>query len=46
MRATAERTLVAGAVGSIEVAATPHPAPRAIAVVAHPHPLYGGTMEN
>ena len=40
------RSLVAGGAGAIEVVATlPHEA-RAIAVVAHPHPLFGGTMDN
>jgi len=46
MPAGVERTLIAGAAGNIEVAASLNPSPRAIAVVAHPHPLYGGTMEN
>src|SRR4051794_21886206 len=23
-----------------------HPAPRGIALIAHPHPLFGGTMDN
>ena len=46
MRA-AQRASVAGAAGNIEVAASlPDSAPRAVAVVAHPHPLYGGTMDN
>ena len=46
MRA-AQRASVAGAAGNIEVAASlPDSAPRALAVVAHPHPLYGGTMDN
>ena len=46
MRA-AQRAGVAGAAGNIEVAASlPDSAPRAVAVVAHPHPLYGGTMDN
>ena len=38
--------MVEGAAGRIEVAASLLDAPRAIAVVAHPHPLYGGTMDN
>jgi alpha/beta superfamily hydrolase len=46
MRQAAERALVEGAAGRIEVAASVLPAPRAVAVVAHPHPLYGGTMDN
>jgi len=40
------RPQVAGATGRIEVAANiPHDA-RAVAVIAHPHPLFGGTMDN
>ena len=46
MRAAAERVSVAGAAGRIEVAASIPESPRAVAVVAHPHPLYGGTMDN
>ena len=46
MRASQERTLIEGAAGRIEVSAAVLEAPRAIAVVAHPHPLYGGTMDN
>jgi uncharacterized protein len=45
MRA-AQRASVAGAAGAIEVAAAVPDAARAVAVVAHPHPLYGGTMDN
>ncbi len=46
MAAGVERSLIDGAAGRIEVAAArPHNA-RAIAVIAHPHPLFGGTMEN
>jgi alpha/beta superfamily hydrolase len=46
MAVPATRTLIAGAAGRIEVgAAIPH-APRAVALIAHPHPLYGGTMDN
>src|SRR4051812_15345428 len=40
------RAQVAGAAGNIEVAAAIPPEPRAVAVIAHPHPLYGGTMDN
>jgi uncharacterized protein len=40
------RALVDGAAGKIEVAASIPDAPRAIAVIAHPHPLFGGTMDN
>jgi uncharacterized protein len=41
-----ERTVVRGAAGDIEVAIQRPPSPRAVAVVAHPHPLFGGTMDN
>jgi hypothetical protein len=40
------RAHIEGAAGSIEVAASIPAAPRAIAVIAHPHPLFGGTMDN
>jgi alpha/beta superfamily hydrolase len=42
------KSLIAGSAGAIEVAAhvpDAHPF-AAIAVVAHPHPLFGGTMDN
>jgi hypothetical protein len=55
-RGPGERTLVRGPVGNIEVAidpplaaaaaATPDEAPRGVALVAHPHPLFGGTLDN
>ncbi|HJU71052.1 MAG TPA: alpha/beta hydrolase [Paucimonas sp.] len=43
--------LLAGAVGQLECAldlpdTARFPEPRGIALVAHPHPLYGGTMDN
>jgi alpha/beta superfamily hydrolase len=43
-----DRSVILGAAGGIEVAAhlPAEIAPRAIAVVAHPHPLFGGTMDN
>ncbi len=37
---------IAGAVGRIEIAAAAPADPRAVAVIAHPHPLFGGTMDN
>ena len=40
------RATIAGSAGSIEVAASTPEAPNAIAVIAHPHPLFGGTMDN
>jgi alpha/beta superfamily hydrolase len=47
-RGRAERVFVAGAAGRIEtvIDAPDTAAPRGIAVVAHPHPLYGGTLDN
>jgi alpha/beta superfamily hydrolase len=42
-----EKFTLAGAAGSMEcVLDLPEGAPRGIALVAHPHPLYGGTMDN
>jgi alpha/beta superfamily hydrolase len=39
--------LIPGPAGPIEAALTdPGPSRRGIAVIAHPHPLYGGTMDN
>ena len=46
MRAGTARTLLDGAAGKIEVASSLPPQPRGAGVIAHPHPLYGGTMEN
>ena len=42
-----ERVLIDGAAGAIEtVIAVPQPPPRGIALVTHPHPLQGGTLDN
>ena len=51
MSTPAERVFVAGDAGRIETAIDLPPesasrAPRGIALVAHPHPLYGGTLDN
>lgn len=49
MNAHTESRLIAGAAGAIELAIDRPPefAPGAgVAVVAHPHPLFGGTMQN
>ncbi len=52
MNAQTERRLIDGPVGPIECAIDrpadgPYLAtPRGVAVVAHPHPLFGGTMDN
>jgi alpha/beta superfamily hydrolase len=44
---SSERILIPGPVGAIEtVIDQPAAAPRGIALVAHPHPLYGGTLDN
>ena len=40
------RTQLAGVAGAIETAASIPTDARAIAVIAHPHPLFGGTMDN
>lgn len=40
------REQLAGAAGAIELAWSVPDAPRAVAVVAHPHPLFGGSMDN
>ena len=43
----AERLIVAGPVGDIEVVIdAPSASPRGIALVCHPHPLQGGTLDN
>ncbi len=45
--AAPEKFLVAGSAGNLEgVAHLPDATPRAIAVIAHPLPVMGGTMEN
>src|SRR3981081_1702866 len=46
MAVAAARALLDGAAGKIEVASALPDAPLAIAVIAHPHPLFGGTMDN
>jgi alpha/beta superfamily hydrolase len=51
MNAQTQAFLIPGAVGQLECALDlPDPeqfaAPRGLALVAHPHPLYGGTMDN
>ena len=53
MNAQTERLTLSGAQGAIEavrdaasLASDPAAAPRGVAVIAHPHPLFGGTMDN
>jgi len=43
----AERVLIDGSAGKLEVVINdPGPKRRGIALIAHPHPLYGGTLDN
>src|SRR5271154_7550657 len=46
MAAALARELITGAAGAIEIASSIPESPRAVAVIAHPHPLFGGTMDN
>jgi uncharacterized protein len=47
MRASTRRELVAGPAGRIECAVDePAAPPRGVALIAHPHPLFGGTLDN
>lgn len=47
MNAGPQRRLVDGPAGRIEVALDRPPAPaRGVAFIGHPHPLYGGTLDN
>ncbi|HYU68085.1 MAG TPA: alpha/beta fold hydrolase [Burkholderiales bacterium] len=47
MSAAGERIFIDGAAGKIEmVVDRPASPPRGVALVAHPHPLYGGTLDN
>jgi alpha/beta superfamily hydrolase len=47
MRAGTRRETVAGPAGRIECAVDePAGTPRGLALVAHPHPLFGGTLDN
>jgi hypothetical protein len=47
MRPASRRETVSGPAGKIECAVDlPAGAPRGMALVAHPHPLYGGTLDN
>jgi len=44
---TAERFVIPGPAGALEILVNAPPeAPRGIALVAHPHPLQGGTLDN
>src|SRR5437667_5288218 len=47
MRATTRRVFVAGPAGRIECAVdSPEGSPSGYAVLAHPHPQFGGTLDN
>ena len=47
MRASTRRELVAGPAGRIECAVdSPEGEARGVALIAHPHPLFGGTLDN
>jgi alpha/beta superfamily hydrolase len=47
MNAQTQRFSLQGTAGAIECALDlPEGAPRGIALIAHPHPLFGGTMDN
>lgn len=41
-----QRLLLAGPGGQLEVFVEDHPAPRGLGLIAHPHPLFGGTADN
>jgi len=51
MNSQTQRLMLAGAAGQIEALSdeallAPGVAPRGVAVITHPHPLFGGTMDN
>ena len=47
MNAQTEKSTIAGEAGLIEIAIDMPAGPsRGVAVIAHPHPLFGGTMDN
>jgi alpha/beta superfamily hydrolase len=47
MRASTRRELIPGPAGPLECAVdSPASSPRGIALIAHPHPSFGGTLDN
>jgi alpha/beta superfamily hydrolase len=47
MRASTRREFITGPAGRIECAVDePEGTPRGVALIAHPHPLYGGSLDN
>jgi uncharacterized protein len=41
-----QQVMIPGPAGPIEAVIEHHPSPRGLALVCHPHPLQGGTMDN
>jgi alpha/beta superfamily hydrolase len=46
MKLTEEKLVIDGPLGAIEIIVENPGAPRGIALICHPHPLYGGTASN
>ena len=47
MSCSAEKGVISGPAGDLEIwLECPDQTPKAVMVIAHPHPLYGGTMQN
>jgi uncharacterized protein len=46
MRASTRREFIAGPAGRIECAVDSPGSSRGVALIAHPHPLFGGTLDN
>ena len=49
MNSQTQKSVIQGAVGAIEIALDSpagSAAPKGVAVIAHPHPLFGGTLDN
>ena len=49
MNSQTQKSVIQGAVGAIEIALdlpAGSAAPKGVAVIAHPHPLFGGTLDN
>ena len=49
MNAQTQKSIIQGAAGAIEIAIDSpagEQAPKGVAVIAHPHPLFGGTLDN
>jgi alpha/beta superfamily hydrolase len=46
MNSATQRSTIAGPAGLVEIAVDSPPVPRGVAVLCHPHPLHGGTLDN